>query len=110
MNDGGLDGRKDAATSPSLEWLAALLTRLFLGYFFFETDWAKVQNLYALPCAWWCGASHIRCSTRRFRLYRMRRWGADDFGLATRFALIAMIINMTVSDHRRGNKNGWRTQ
>jgi len=29
----------------SLDWLAALLTRLFVGYFFFETGWAKINNL-----------------------------------------------------------------
>src|SRR5579863_4470899 len=29
----------------SYEWLAALLMRLFVGYFFFETGWAKLHNL-----------------------------------------------------------------
>jgi len=29
----------------SFEWLAALLMRLFVGYFFFETGWAKLHNL-----------------------------------------------------------------
>ena len=28
----------------SFEWLAALLMRLFVGYFFFETGWAKLHN------------------------------------------------------------------
>src|SRR5882672_10859942 len=27
------------------DWLPTLLTRLFVGYFFFETGWAKVHNL-----------------------------------------------------------------
>jgi putative oxidoreductase len=29
----------------SFQWLAALLVRLFVGYFFFETGWAKLHNL-----------------------------------------------------------------
>ena len=29
----------------SFQWIAALLVRLFVGYFFFETGWAKLHNL-----------------------------------------------------------------
>ena len=29
----------------SFQWLAALLVRLFVGYFFFETGWGKLHNL-----------------------------------------------------------------
>jgi putative oxidoreductase len=29
----------------SFQWLATLLVRLFVGYFFFETGWAKLHNL-----------------------------------------------------------------
>ena len=42
----------------SLEWLAPLLIRLFVGYFFFETGWAKLHNLdafivrFSLPMQW----------------------------------------------------------
>ena len=28
-----------------LRWLAPLLMRLFLGYFFLETGWSKIHNL-----------------------------------------------------------------
>src|SRR5712692_10009619 len=40
-------GRIDAATQrlTRAQWVPQLLVRLFLGYFFLETGWGKVQNL-----------------------------------------------------------------
>ncbi len=82
----------------SLDWLAPLLIRLFFGYFWLETGWAKLHNL-------------------DFFTERFVGWGipfpafsaalssATDFigglllmlGLFTRLAVIPMIINMVVA-------------
>jgi putative oxidoreductase len=82
----------------SLDWLAPLVMRLFFGYFWLETGWAKLHNL---PSA-----------TERFT-----NWGIPfpgfsapfsagaEFvfggllmvGLLTRFASIALLINMVVA-------------
>jgi putative oxidoreductase len=81
-----------------LAWMPPLLVRLFVGYFFFETGWAKLHNLPAF-------------------VERFRQWGIPYpafnaalsawteclggaltiAGLATRFVSVAMVINMAVA-------------
>ncbi len=82
----------------ALDWVPPLLVRLFVGYFFFETGWAKLHNLPAF-------------------VERFRQWGIPypEFnaalsawteclggaltmaGLATRLVSVAMVINMVVA-------------
>lgn len=81
-----------------LDWLPPLLIRLFVGYFFFETGWAKLHNLAVF--------------TQRFQEWgipyptfnaALSAWteclgGALTMaGLATRFVSVAMVINMIVA-------------
>ena len=82
----------------TLDWLAPLVMRLFFGYFWLETGWGKLHNL---PSA----------------IERFTNWGIPfpefsapfsagaEFvfggllmvGLLTRFASIALLINMVVA-------------
>ncbi len=82
----------------SYAWLAALLTRLFVGYFFFETGWAKVHSLdtftmrfieWGIPYPAFNAAlsAYTECVGGALTIVR----------LATRFVSVAMIINMAVA-------------
>ena len=80
------------------EWVAQLLIRLFVGYFFMETGWGKLNNLgdFAQRFAGW-GIPYpyfnaILCSYTEFigGLLTM-------LGLGTRLVSIPMIINMLVA-------------
>ncbi|MFI5399288.1 MAG: DoxX family protein [Candidatus Binatia bacterium] len=79
-------------------WVPALLTRLFVGYFFLETGWGKIHDLAAM--------------THRFAqwgiplpAFNAALSGYTEFvggtlivlGLFTRLASIPMIINMVVA-------------
>jgi len=80
------------------QWLPVLLMRIFVGYFFTETGWAKLHNLQTF--------------TERFQEWGIPfpafnaalSAGAECFcgalvlvGLATRFASVPMVINMLVA-------------
>jgi uncharacterized membrane protein YphA (DoxX/SURF4 family) len=68
-------------------WIPALLMRLFVGYFFMETGWAKIHNLdtFAMRFAQWgipYPCSTPRCPrTRSSSAVRLRfsEWTAFPF-------------------------------
>jgi len=82
----------------ALDWLAKLLARLFVGYFFFETGWAKVHNLdsFAARFAAW-GIPHPAFNAALSAYTECVGGALTIVGLATRFVSIAMIINMAVA-------------
>ena len=82
----------------SLDWLAALLTRLFVGYFFFETGWAKVHNLNTFTMHFVEWGIPYPAFNAALSAYTECVGGAlTILGLATRFVSVAMIINMAVA-------------
>lgn len=82
----------------SLDWLAALLTRLFVGYFFFETGWAKLHDLNTFTMRFMEWGIPYPAFNAALSAYTECIGGALTMvGLATRFVSVAMIINMTVA-------------
>src|SRR5277367_2613112 len=80
------------------EWVAQLLIRLFVGYFFMETGWGKLHNLddFAQRFAAW-GIPYpyfnaVLCSYTEFIGGVLTM-----LGLGTRLVSIPMIINMLVA-------------
>ena len=85
-------------TARRLQWLPPLLIRLFVGYFFFETGWAKAHNLdgFAERFAGW-GIPHPAFNAALSAYTEMIGGILTMFGLATRLVSIPMIINMLVA-------------
>jgi putative oxidoreductase len=82
----------------SYDWLAALLTRLFVGYFFFETGWAKVHSLDTFTMRFVEWGIPYPAFNAALSAYTECVGGAlTILGLATRFVSVAMIINMAVA-------------
>jgi len=82
----------------SYGWVAALLTRLFVGYFFFETGWAKVHSLDAFTMRFAQWGIPYPAFNAALSAYTECIGGAlTILGLATRFVSVAMIINMAVA-------------
>jgi len=82
----------------SYEWLVALLTRLFVGYFFFETGWAKVHSLdtFTMRFQQW-GIPYPAFNASLSAYTECIGAALTILGLATRFVSGAMIINMAVA-------------
>jgi putative oxidoreductase len=82
----------------SLEWTAALLVRLFVGYFFFETGWAKLHNLDAFTARFmqW-GIPHPAFNAALSAYTECIGGALTMAGLATRLVSIPMMINMAVA-------------
>jgi putative oxidoreductase len=82
----------------SYEWLAALLMRLFVGYFFFETGWAKLHNLdaFALRFAQW-RIPHPAFNAALSAYTECIGGALTMAGLGMRFVSIPMMINMAVA-------------
>ena len=82
----------------ALQWVPPLLVRLVVGYFFFETGWAKLHDLPAF-------VQHFKDWGIPFPAFNaaLSAWteclgGAlTVVGLATRFVSVAMVINMIVA-------------
>jgi putative oxidoreductase len=82
----------------SLDWLALLLTRLFVGYFFFETGWAKIHNLDAFTARFTQWGIPDPAFNAALSAYTECIGGALTIaGLGTRLVSIPMIINMAVA-------------
>jgi putative oxidoreductase len=82
----------------SYTWLAALLTRLFVGYFFFESGWAKVHSLDTFTMRFQQWGIPYPAFNAALSAYTECIGGAlTILGLATRFVSVAMIINMAVA-------------
>jgi putative oxidoreductase len=79
-------------------WLAALLMRLFVGYFFFETGWAKLHNLDAFTARFvqW-GIPHPGFNAALSAYTECIGGALTIAGFGTRLVSIPMMINMAVA-------------
>jgi putative oxidoreductase len=80
------------------EWVAQLLVRLFVGYFFMETGWGKLHNLdgFAQRFAGW-GIPYPYFNAVLSAYTEFIGGWLTIFGLGTRLISIPMIINMLVA-------------
>jgi putative oxidoreductase len=80
------------------EWVAQLLARLFVGYFFMETGWGKLHNLdgFAQRFAGW-GIPYPYFNAALSAYTEFIGGLLTVFGLGTRLVSIPMIINMLVA-------------
>ena len=79
-------------------WIPALLMRLFVGYFFMETGWAKIHNLdaFATRFAQW-GIPYPAFNAALSAYTEFLGGALTILGLGMRFVSIPMIINMIVA-------------
>jgi putative oxidoreductase len=79
-------------------WIPAVLTRLFVGYFFMETGWGKIHNLdvFTMRFAQW-GIPHPAFNAALSAYTEFLGGALTILGLAMRFVSIPMIINMIVA-------------
>lgn len=81
-----------------LSWLPPLLVRLFVGYFFFETGWSKLQNLDAFADRFAGWGIPYPAFNAALSAYTECIGGAlTVVGLFTRLVSIPMMINMLVA-------------
>src|SRR5260370_12751694 len=79
-------------------WIPALLMRLFVGYFFMETGWAKIHNLDAFTTRFAGWGIPYPAFNAELSAYTEFLGGAlTILGLGMRFVSIPMIINMIVA-------------
>src|SRR5271163_5221857 len=80
------------------EWIAQLLVRLFVGYFFMETGWGKLHNLdgFAQRFAGW-GIPYPHFNAALSAYTELIGGLLTMLGLGTRLVSIPMIINMLVA-------------
>ena len=82
----------------SLNWVGPLVVRLFFGYFWLETGWAKLHNLDAFTerfIGW--GIPFPAFSAALSAWTEFIGGGLIMIGLLTRLTAIPMIINMAVA-------------
>jgi len=86
------------ALGERFDWLPPLLIRLFVGYFFFETGWAKAHDLdgFAHRFAEW-GIPHPAFNAALSAYTEVIGGALTIIGLGTRIVSIPMIINMAVA-------------
>jgi putative oxidoreductase len=86
------------ALTASLGWMPPLLMRLFVGYFFFETGWAKLQNLdtFTQRFVEW-GIPHPAFNAALSGYTECIGGALIVVGLLTRVISIPLIINMLVA-------------
>ena len=85
------------ATCRRFEWAGPLLMRLFFGYFWLETGWAKLQNLAGFTerfVGW--GIPFPALSAAVSAWTELIGGGLIMLGLFTRLTMVPMIINMVV--------------
>jgi putative oxidoreductase len=80
------------------EWLAQLLVRIFVGYFFMETGWGKLHNLdgFAQRFAGW-GIPYPQFNAALSAYTEFIGGLLTVFGIGTRLVSIPMMINMLVA-------------
>jgi putative oxidoreductase len=79
-------------------WIPALLIRLFVGYFFFETGWAKVGNLDAMAERFTEWGIPFAAFSAALSGYTELVGGAlIVLGLLTRLAAVPLFVNMAVA-------------
>lgn len=79
-------------------WIPALLTRLFVGYFFFTSGWAKAHDLASFTAnfqSW--GIPHPAFNAALSAYTECIGGALTIAGLGMRFVSIPMIINMAVA-------------
>jgi putative oxidoreductase len=82
----------------TLAWVPPLAVRLFVGYFFFETGWAKLHNLPAFVERFKQWGIPYPAFNAALSAWTECLGGALTIaGLATRFVSVAMVINMAVA-------------
>ena len=80
------------------QWIPQLLTRLFVGYFFFETGWGKIHNLDAMARRFADWGIPFPAFNAALSGYTELIGGALILvGLFTRLAAIPLFINMVVA-------------
>ena len=80
------------------QWIPQLLTRLFVGYFFFETGWSKIHNLDAMAERFAGWGIPFPAFNAALSGYTELIGGALILvGLFTRLAAIPLFINMAVA-------------
>jgi putative oxidoreductase len=86
------------ALANRLDWLAPLLMRLFVGYFFFETGWGKIHNLdaFAERFAGW-GIPYPYFNAVLSAYTELVGGALIVVGFLTRIVAIPLIINMLVA-------------
>src|SRR6266851_6018813 len=80
------------------EWVAQLLVRLFVGYFFMETGWGKLHNLDAFAqrfVGWGIPYPYFNAALSAYTEF-VGGW-LTILGLGTRLVSMPMIINMLVA-------------
>src|SRR5260370_30331125 len=80
------------------EWVAQLLVRLFVGYFFMETGWGKLHNLDGFAhrfAGWGIPYPYFNAALSAYTEF-IGGW-LTIIGLGTRLISIPMIINMLVA-------------
>lgn len=81
-----------------LRWLAPLLVRLFFGYFWLETGWAKIHNLDAFTDRFVNWGIPFPAFSAPLSAWAEFLGGAFlMLGLLTRLTSVALIINMIVA-------------
>src|SRR5260370_7460853 len=77
-------------------WIPALLTRLFVGYFFMETGWAKIHNLdtFAMRFAQW-EIPHPAFTAALSAYTTFLGCALTLLGIGIRFPSIPMILTLT---------------
>jgi putative oxidoreductase len=79
-------------------WIPALLTRLFVGYFFFTSGWAKTHDLASFTANFQSWGIPYPAFNAALSAYTECIGGAlTILGLGMRFVSIPMIINMIVA-------------
>ncbi len=80
------------------EWIVQLLIRVFVGYFFMETGWAKLHNLDGFArrfAGWGIPWPHFNAALSAYTEFIGGL--LTIFGIGTRLVSIPMIINMLVA-------------
>ena len=79
-------------------WVPALLTRLFVGYFFFTSGWAKIHDLATFTANFQGWGIPYPAFNAALSAYTECIGGALTIvGLGMRFVSVPMIINMAVA-------------
>jgi putative oxidoreductase len=80
------------------EWIAQLLIRVFVGYFFMETGWAKLHNLDGFAtrfAGWGIPWPHFNAALSAYAEFIGGL--LTIFGIGTRLVSMPMMINMLVA-------------
>jgi len=91
-------GREAFHRLSQMTWIPALLTRLFVGYFFFTSGWAKIHDLSSFTANFrdW-GIPHPAFNAALSSYTECIGGALTIAGLGMRFVSIPMITNMVVA-------------